>query len=192
MKPRRKQGLAPSVTSILSTCTERGECRLWQGAFSANGYPYVYDGRDYAAGRLASGQRVNGMRSGRTLMWELARGPVPEGKNRIVLSCGNKACLAPAHLLAMSHGEAARLAAERGAYKTARHKVASTVTARRNAKLTPDKAELIRHRVLVNEEPRAQVAESLNVCRSLVDQIIRGDRWNVQMAPNASVFHQRA
>lgn len=192
MSQRRKPGLKPSLSSILANTTTRGECRLWTGATSANGYPYVYDCREYRDG-LVDGKRVNGKRSARSVMWELAHGPMPEGKNRVALKCMDKICLAPWHMLAMSHGEAAAHAAQHGAYKTIRHRVASTANSRTRAKLSPDKADLIRHRVLANKEDRQAVADSMEVCRSLVDQIIRGQRWkNAQMKRNASVFHQLA
>ena len=192
MIQRRKPGLKPSMSSILANTTTRGECRLWTGATNANGYPHVYDCREYKDG-LADGNRVNGMRSARPVMWELAYGPMPEGKNRVVMTCMDKCCLAPWHMLAMSHGEATAHAAQRGAYKTIRHRVVSTANLRKRAKLNPDKVSLIRHRVLANKEDRQTVADSMDVCRSLVDQIISGQRWkNAQMARNASVFHQLA
>ena len=163
MSQRRKKGLPPSLSSILSGTTTRGECRLWTGATSANGYPYVYDCREYRDGRV-DGKRVNGMRSARSVVWELAHGPMPEGKNRVVLTCMGKCCLSPQHMLAMSHGEAASHAAQHGAYKTIRHRVAATVNSRKRAKLNPDKASLIRHRVQANNEDRQVVADSMGVC----------------------------
>lgn len=189
---RKPVGRAPSLSSILRCCSVDGECRLWNGALSANGYPYVYDGRVHQAGMASGNRRVNAMVSARMLVWRLAKGPMPESKNRVVLTCCNKLCLQPDHMEAMSHGDAARFAAARGAYKTLRHRAAALRNARGTAKLDTNKADVIRHRVLVEKLDRKAVAKDFDVSTSLVDQIIRGVRWKSRIAPNASVFHQVA
>lgn len=171
-----------TLTSIYSRCSQRGECRLWGGALSANGHPYVYCPDTYAS----KGRNYANL-PGRHLVWRLVhKEPVQQGM-RVMMTCRNRTCLWHGHMAKMTIAEATTFAAAGGAYQTLAHKVARTINGRKMAKLNQQKADQVRARVFAGEH-REDIADELEVSRSLIDQICRGDRWVPPVIQGSSVF----
>lgn len=66
-----------------------GPCHLWTGAVNERGYGTFWDSRTVKAHRYA---------------YEQARGPIPPGRE-IDHRCGNRRCVNPRHLDAVTHRE---------------------------------------------------------------------------------------
>lgn len=66
-------------------------CWQWRGATSERGYGHLFDG-------------VRRARPAHVIAYELAHGPVPDGKELDHL-CRNPSCVNPAHLEAVTHRE---------------------------------------------------------------------------------------
>lgn len=76
----------------------RGSCWLWMGAKTVKGYGSFNDG-----GHTRQAHRV---------AYELSYGPVPDGLE-IDHTCGNRSCVNPQHLEAVTHSENLRRGAAR-------------------------------------------------------------------------------
>ena len=172
-----------TLTAIYARCIYRGDCRLWQGGLSRQGYPSIYTPALFASGHHT------GCQSGRGLVWSLKHGKPGEGV--ITTTCGDKLCLAQSHLIDISRTELGRIAAERGSYKSAQHVTARLANSRKAAKLTLESARNVRVRVAAGETT-ATVAADLGVSVRHVRDVVRGAAWAERMAPNASVFWQAA
>lgn len=184
MKAARGQPL--TLRRIYANCRlPEGGCKLWKGGANKGGYPFLYDPAIYA-----SGAHKTGMVSGRIAVWRIKHGTAPHG-HKMVMTCGNRLCLAHEHMQPMTFAAAQRFAAQAGAYSSLRHCVARITNSRSSAKLTREKAQRIRADVLAGAG-RQEQADLYGVSRSTVDQIVRGTRWGVMLAPNASVFTQAA
>lgn len=148
-------------------------------------YPFIYDKERYC-----TGPKNNGMVSTRGAVWKASGRPMSEGC-RLVMTCRNRLCLCISHMAPMTYSEAQKFAAEGGAYKSLRHNVARLVNSRKHAKLDRDKVLAIKAEVAAGRR-RKDIANERGLCRSTVDQIMRGVRWSTTLAPNASVFNQAA
>jgi len=187
--------VALSMTAIYSRCSKQGECRLWNGALSKQGYPYITD-PEKAAKRSAT-KKGGTARSGRILAWKLTHGTEPEG--RLMLTCHNKLCLNPAHMVQVSERDKQRIMAERGCYDTVRHRAARLANSRANAKLDMQAANNIRallghlpSRASGRREAVLQAAQSHGVKPSTVYALLRGEYWQTYAAPNSSVWSMAA
>lgn len=117
------------------------ECWEWQAAFNSAGYPRkTHNGADLQANRW---------------MWLTLFGPIPEG---LVVSttCGNRACVHPAHLVLRTQAEACR------------EGVAATLTAR-------DIGEL--RRLVDNGVSPAELAERYGVSPQTISDVKRRKSW---------------
>lgn len=180
-----------SLTAIYRNCSQRGECRLWNGATSQGGYPFIYLPELYA-----SGTRRNGMKSARVVVWELAK-KSPAVDRKIVMKCRNRTCLWHGHMEAMTFAQAQQFARDGGSYSSMHRRIACVINARKNSTLTMEKAREIRRRVasacpLERTQIVRLIAAEFDLNRSTVDQVLRGARWAEGLAPNSSVFSMRA
>ena len=147
--------------------------------------PFIYD-----ADRYAAGTKRNGMVGGRVAIWRLSGQEIPVG-HKLVMTCKNRTCLRREHMQPMTFVETQQFAILCGAYKSLKRSVAGVVNARKNAKINAGIAAEIRADVAAGRR-RKEIAAERGLCRSTIDQIVRGDRWAVTFAPNASVFHMAA
>jgi transposase-like protein len=97
-KPRKTKPLAERFAAKVDTSAGPDACHPWTGStMQASGYGQV------SAVSARTGKRT--MRTAHTVAFELAHGPVPEGK-RVLHSRGcNKRCCNPAHLRAGTQKE---------------------------------------------------------------------------------------
>lgn len=179
-----------SLTSIYERCTRKGECRLWTGARSGSGHPFVYDPAIHAAAGKGGGHK-NGSISGRIAVWKLAHdGLAPAPGLKVIMTCQDRACLWAAHMQAATPTEAAAHAKEIGAFSSLRRRIANGATARKNAKVNRAMAEAIAAARATT--PRRELAAQHNVSLSTVEQVLYHRRRAYQPLPNSSVFHMEA
>ena len=105
-----------TMTWLRSMCSQSGECLLWKGPTNKGGYPQTHDKQAYRAGKKQT-MLV------RRLVYGMKNGPIPEGA-RLMMTCGNRLCLNPAHIRPASYRETAAAAAAAGAWKTPRSQIA--------------------------------------------------------------------
>lgn len=176
--------MSVSVTSIYKRCCTRGECKVWLGATSSHGYPYVY-----VPDRYAKEGPSKSMVSARRLVWErINKKPLPPGRV-IVNTCFNRLCLAGAHLVDMTHAEARALAAEAGSYQTLTCKLSRIVNGRSRAAFGFDTADEIRARVKSGAVSQAQLAREHGVDPKVIHNIVYGKSYRRRFTPANSIFH---
>lgn len=179
---RNPQGAPMTLTRIYKNCKLTGDCRLWKGGLNKGGYPFIYDPAIYA-----EGSHKSGMIAGRVAVWKIKTGKrAPEGR-KLVMTCGNRTCLAHAHMQPMTFVEAQQFAVSQGAYSSLKRRVACVANARKHSKLGRERAGVIKARIDAGESRQA-LADEYRVDRTTIDQIARGERWKQMAAPNSSVF----
>ena len=195
MTPLRRKTLPLTLKRIYARCVVRGECRVWQGGMSRAGYPYIHDPLKYERA-LAQGSGGSS-RSGRIVVWRLKHGSEPEG--RLMMTCGNKHCLNPAHMLLVSEGVKQRMFSAAGSYDSIPHQVARLANSRNAAKLSMQIARELRadlgamkHREPGRQEAVIAAAARLGVQPSVIYGVLRGRSWQETSAPNSSVWRMVA
>lgn len=152
------------LEQILARCEEFGDCLLWTGGVTSNGYPTF----NHALLR----RRVR----------ELVDGVAP--KKPVTCSCGEKLCLRPEHLVERTHKQIGKEAAKRGAFSSPTRRLRISMTKRaRHAKLTLEAVREIR----VSDESTRALAKRHGVHRTMIQRIRSGKAWH-EIAPGASVF----
>lgn len=139
-------------------CVIDGDCWLWKGAHSNDGYPLIF--------RKKRGTSL------RRKVFEWAGRSIPQGAF-IALTCTHANCLNPAHMKCVTKN-----ALRKGKPASAVH-VARTTLGKRNsrfAKLTMDKAREIRRRAGEGEKYPV-IAHDYGVSASLVSQVALGRVW---------------
>lgn len=126
-------------------------CWLWRAGKTAAGYG------QFGKGRLPGGSH----RAHRLAYW-LVIGPVPDGKELDHL-CRNRACVNPAHLEPVSHGENVR----RGLMANNRH----------GAKLTAEEVKSIRERYAAGGVLQRELAVEHGIKATTVCNILAGRGW---------------
>ena len=86
----------PLASRLWARLSIEGECIVWEGALSSHGYGLIKD----------SGKPVRTHR----VMWEMAKGPIPQGLEVDHL-CRNRRCCRLDHLELVTHAENMRRAA---------------------------------------------------------------------------------
>ncbi len=159
-------------------CTSSANgCRLWNGALSSDGRPVIH-------------VEGVGMRQLNRILWSQKHGEIASGM-RVVMTCRNRTCIERDHMALMNHAEASAFAAEGGAWKTLRKRMANITGRRKWAKLKPEDVQQIRVRLAAGEKQSA-IAADYPVSREAIKKIKDGRLWSDRIAPNASVFHQAA
>ena len=183
-----------TLKEIYARCAQRGECKIWKGALSANGYPYIHDPEKHARTKKATG-RGGSCRSGRRVVWKLKHGK--EASGTVILTCGNKLCLNPAHMVDGTRSDVQRLASATGRLQTLARKVACAVNVQRNAKLSPEKAEAIRvvlapmkgYKNPARRRAMEELASMYGVSYTAINDVRLGKRWaKPAVMPNSSVW----
>lgn len=149
--------MSPNLLERVKARTvEEGDCWLWQGAKTGEGYPCMY-----MAGRSELVSRLVAMEAG----------PLP--KKMVSMSCHSKECVNPAHIRLMAWKQIAQESAKRGnqdslskRIKLARHK-------RSQSKLKQADIPVIRN----SNEPLKVMAERYGVSMEAISKIRRGIRW---------------
>lgn len=155
---------------------EEGECLLWVGPFSTNGYPIMI----VRKGKVHL----------RRVVWNLEHGLAwnapAERSHRVVMRCGNKACINVAHMDNMHERSIQALAAAKGSYHKPSRLAACTAAARARPsnKLTMEIAEQIR----ADQGTYDELAKKYGCNRSLIGRIKRYEYWRPAVK-GASIFN---
>lgn len=167
-----------TLEDIYSRCTEEGECLIWDGSTSTDGYP------------LHNGVRI------RRLAWELARQQTLPAGLYIVDTCDRRLCCNDKHLKAYSRKAQMALASRRGKlFNPLRAvKIAAAKRQSSQAKLDDGKAREVfdrYHARTQSGETLTSIAADYGVHHSVVDRIGKGKAWAQQIgcARGASVFN---
>jgi len=159
-----------ALEDIYANCVEVGDCLIWQGGYTSNGYPQI--SRPHL-----------GTSSGRRVVYLLAHGAIQPGRS-IALSCPHKGCLRLEHLLPRTAHQIGMAASKSGSFSRAGRVAAITRTKRATqAKLTMDQAREIR----ASDLSGPALAEAYGVHRSLIVRIRRGQAWR-ESARGSSIF----
>lgn len=177
-----KELTMPTLGEILQDCEEVGGCLEWSGVYSTNGYPIYCIG---ALRRLHLRRVVFNMQRERTLLAPLQG---KEGQRlRVIMTCGNRRCLNPEHMVARTEREIQRQAAALGSYSTTSRRAAVTAGIRAKRKNLKCSMELARE-IRASTEPQWVLADKHKLSRSMVGRIQRGELWR-ESAAGASVFN---
>ncbi|WP_369946242.1 HNH endonuclease signature motif containing protein [Vitiosangium sp. GDMCC 1.1324] len=144
-----------------------GGCRLWRSVSKANGY-----GRVQLRLRAADGTPIHTHLQAHIVAWAIHHRRAPKEGHHIDHLCGNRACVAPAHLEEVPAVENIRRAPRReGARNPA-------------AKLTSQAVLALRERFAAdNTVTLRELAAEFGVTRPLVKAILVGDIWRVTGGP---------
>lgn len=173
-----------TLQSIRANCTEVGDCLEWDGHFTSNGYPRIFD---------AETHRYIGVRN---VVHTLTHGlpinaPITvldEGKTKpglLRMCCNNWRCVSADHMRAMTHAQIGKAAAALGSFSTPKRIAAVTAGIRRvrKNKITMEIAREIR----ASEGPCREQAARYGLSASMVAKVKRGDLWRESVAVS-SVF----
>lgn len=155
---------ADVIDSILSRCTEDGDCMIWQGQDN-HGRPAIYPGKC----------------SVRRIVYTAAHGSIPEGRV-ISVSCGQIACLEPEHLVARTISEVRLLAAADLGAK-AKRSARMRRAGRAKSSLDIDKVRAIRAAVGSLKE----IGEQFGLKPAHVSSIRTGRIWKEAASPWAGL-----
>lgn len=102
------------------------------------------------------------------ISWIIFRGPIPKGMC-VLHSCDNPPCVRPNHLFLGTKTNNSEDMVSKG----------RQASGERNgrAKLSKEKASLIKNLYLTSEFTQRQLAERFEVCKATIGQVVRGERW---------------
>lgn len=151
---------AITLDKIKARCVEEGDCLIWQGGVSKEGYPIMKHG-----GACLHVRRVAIALDGRE----------PKRRQPVTCSCGDKRCIQPRHLKLSTYSKIGKATAATGVYaaKARCAKVAHANRNRADTKLTMEIAREIR----ASTESSEALAARYGVYRSRINAVRRGDAW---------------
>lgn len=162
---------ANTLEAIKDRCEECGDCWIWQGACTQQGYPIF---RPFAKSPCTLVRRA---------AFELAGGKLKE-RVPLVTKCGEKKCVNPSCIVESTTKKVARAAAKRGAFSTRQRAAKIAATKRTKGKLDMDKAR----EIMNSKESGPVLAARYGVDRSLITRIKRGDAWKDYRNPFAGLI----
>lgn len=134
-------------------CTECGDCLLWNGCVSPEGFPKV------------------GSKSLRKEVWERQKGTVPRGMY-VVNACGANLCIA--HLKLESHAKVFKKAVSRPDIHARRILATQRARQAQSVIMTMEKARELR----ASTGTQREIAEKFGVSQSLAHRIIKNTAWS--------------
>lgn len=161
-----------TLDEIKARCEEVGDCWIWQGATSDNGYPIMKRGHHGPC--LLVRRVVAGI-----------KGTPPAPRQPVVMTCSEKCCCNPAHVRLSTAKKVAEAAAKAGAYSSIDRcaKVAKARRAAPGTKLDEDKAREIR----LSPKTSVALAAEFGVSLSLIKSIRAGRSWKDYASPSAGL-----
>lgn len=156
MKPIVKAYLGPRTV-------EEGACLLWQRALNGAGVP------------VAS---IDGVRSRPVRRWIYEALHGPACSLRVVPTCGNSLCVAPAHVDAVTPGMVNLMIADRGNMRTPAVRRARRENGRRRSKITMQDAREIRRLRWQDGLTLTKIkALGYPIALETISRICRGETW---------------
>ena len=154
---------------IAAQTEEFGDCLLWTGAVDSQGYPIFKQSEGPCTLVRRDVYRLSGRRAAR--------------RQPVVMTCGERCCIEPAHMVASSTKKVAQAAAAKGAWSSPLRSANIAAARRGSMKLTQATADLIR----VSVESGPVLAARYGVCRTMVNRIKAGQAWKVYSSPFAGL-----
>lgn len=154
----------PTIERIVSKLDTSGECWLWTGSTSQQGYAIL---------TVAIPERK--MVYVHRLMYEMAYGDIPEG-HEVAHLCDTPRCVRPTHLLPMTHAENMADMATKGRHRLRDQWEGYPTSGRPRAKLDEEKVRAIRKRHSDGERRKA-LADEYGVAIATIDAIIQRRNW---------------
>lgn len=159
---------------IAEQTEEVGDCLVWTGAMSSTGYPIMkVHGCPCATVRRILVGLVGDRRGSKDLA---PRQPV-------LMTCDERTCIDPKHMLISTTAAVAQRAADRGAFSSLARGAKIAASRRGNGKLTEEIAAEIR----LSDESGPVLSQRYGVNRSLVNNIKRGLAWRDYSSPFAGL-----
>lgn len=150
-----------TLERIKSRCLECGACWQWTGSTSGTCPKIAWWGEHGREHRVV-----------RRIVWELAKGPIPEGM-LVTVNCGNSLCLNPAHLELTTRAEVTRKNSAKAAVQLRRRASSARTAQAKFGKITMDIAREIR----LSDKTGRQLARELEVSPSLVSKVRLNKSW---------------
>lgn len=151
-------------------CVDDGDCLAWDGAVDSSGCPQV---RIPGSRKTFSARRICLEADGKKIFGLLA-----------TVNCGNKCCLAPEHLVAMTRKQLQKRSGKIYAASVTRN--AKLAEARRKtAKLDFERVAQMRAEVGLTTR---QAAAKYGVTQSTAQKIMRGELWKDYKNPFAGLM----
>lgn len=151
-------------------CAEEGECLIWHGLTARGPLPLIKHG--------------NSNLSARRKLYEFVKGVMLEPNQVVRTTCGDKLCMKPSHLVAMTRDEAKKIDGANGAYNSARMQAIRYKTTRARAKLTIEIARDIR----ASDESDRALAKKYGVAHKQINLIRQGMAWAEVFSPFAGLI----
>lgn len=140
--------IQPVAPRLKARSERRGECLIWTGAFSANGYGTIMVRRENIGAHVAAYREFIG--------------PVPDGL-QVLHRCNEKLCIEPAHLYAGTRSQ-----------NTLDSRAAGTISTQ---KLTQGDVELIRAMLEDRRHTNRELAAAFGLHESTISNIKAGRLW---------------
>jgi hypothetical protein len=168
--------LSDALYKIRLRCTEEGNCWLWTGATHGTNGGVVDQ-------RTPSMHFEGATRSVRRVVYAIKHGAVPKGKV-VSPDCGQRLCVSPHCLKAVTVKESKRRAAARGAYSNPAKNRRGALTKRAASWITEELVQTIK----AHAGPASRIASETGVSLSHVKAIRRGAARRDFSSPMVGMF----
>ncbi|MDD0837892.1 hypothetical protein PSQ40_04840 [Curvibacter sp. HBC61] len=143
---------------IKALADEVGDCLIWHGSVSGDGYPTM--------------KFMGSCRLVRRLVIE-AKGQELAPRQPVMTTCGEKLCVSPAHLTPTSWAVIGQAAAKRGAFSRPDRRAKIAAARRKAGKLTMEKAREIR----LSTDTYEVLSARYGVNRTIISRVKNGRAW---------------